>query len=102
MKSSNEGRIPEKRWPIPSSNTPWNSPTINNSPGQASGQPAITPEANTAVLLKLQELQPYIPLLAEVIARLNQGKISCDEKTRFERLAKLNSLYNVVQSKNMK
>ena len=99
--SSEEWRRPR---PIPSTNTLWNpnSPSINTSPVQLSGQLAITPEANTAVLLKLQELQPYIPLLAKMIDRLNRAKGSSDEKSRSEQLSKLNSLYNVLQSKNMK
>jgi hypothetical protein len=63
----------------------------------------MTPETNTAVLLKLQELQPYIPLLARMIDKLNRaGATGGDDKARTDQLTKLNSLYSVIHNKNMK
>ncbi len=58
------------------------------------------PEANAAVLSKLQELQPYVPLLARMMDKIEKGYQG--DKTKNEQWVKLNSLYNVIQSKNIK
>ncbi|XP_011408986.2 PREDICTED: cleavage and polyadenylation specificity factor subunit 6-like, partial [Amphimedon queenslandica] len=96
---------PRVSHPIPSPGTPWNpnSPSNTASPSQPpppSNQPSLTPEGSNAVLLKLQELQCYIPLLARMIDRLQRGNEK--DKGRTDQLTKLTSLYNVLQSKNMK
>jgi hypothetical protein len=74
--------------PPPPTNTPLNleSPT-GHSP---------MPETNTAVMLKLQELQPYLPLLARMIDKIR------DSPKYAKELTKLNSLYSVIHNKNLK
>jgi hypothetical protein len=84
--------------PSPPANTPLNleSPT-GHSP---------MPETNTAVMLKLQELQPYLPLLARMIDKLSAAGSKHDPKLDnrklAEQLTKLNSLYSVIHNKNLK
>ena len=83
---------------MPSPSTPWNpnSPARAQSPSQMQAHP----EANAAVLNKLQELQPYVPLLARMMDKIEKGHQG--DKTKNEQWVKLNSLYNVIQSKNIK
>ena len=93
---------------MPSPNTPWNPnspahPAPSPSSQQSGGGGAMAtghPEANAAVLTKLQELQPYVPLLARMMDRIEKGLHG--DKTKNEQWVKLNSLYNVIQSKNIK
>ena len=94
-----QGQVPSPQVPIPSPNTPWNP----NSPAHAGSpsQPVVPPEANAAVLNKLQELQPYVPLLARMIDRLEKT-LNDGDKTKNDQYVKLNSLLNVIQSKNTK
>ena len=62
---------------------------------------STVPEANPAVINKLEELQPYLPLVAKMIDKLEKT-LNDGEKTNNDQYVKLNSLLNVIQSKNTK
>ena len=73
--------------------------TSSQQPPLSSSQPpSLNPEELNATLLKLEELQCYMPLIARMIDRLQS--VGDPEKT--DQLTKLTSLYNVLKTKNTK
>ena len=64
----------------------------------AGGSSAISPEENDAYVRKLQELQPYVPLVAKMIEKFNRQQ--GDDETKTERSRKLVSLYSLLTDTN--
>ena len=74
--------------------------THSQQPPLSSSQPSsLNSEEPNPVLLKLEELQCYIPLIARMIDQL---QIRASYPNKVDHLTKLTSLYNVIQSKNTK
>jgi hypothetical protein len=82
----------------PPSNTPWN---LGSPAGHSLRQPPM-PETNIAIMLKLQELQSYLPKLTIMIDKFNRLLTFNDDPKLADQLTKLNTLYSVIHNMNLK
>ena len=64
----------------------------------ATSSPAISPEENYAYMRLIQDLQPYVPLLARLIEKLSHQQGDDEKKT--EQYLKLNRIYSILTDRN--